>query len=138
MAFEPDQRFSSLMEAANFLLERQIRDPWERYWVPRDSGVLALADLPKHLYRGEPGCYESTICSEQRPQCYRLKRGPALNADDRKRLNHLKGALLWQLRHKQDYCLSLDQALGYLQHYGLPTNIIDFTGDLPVALAFAA
>ncbi|MCW5962550.1 MAG: FRG domain-containing protein [Bryobacterales bacterium] len=45
-------------------------------------------------------------------------------------------ALVQQLCRNHE--LDPDDALGFLQHYGLPTGVLDFTEDPHVALAFAA
>jgi hypothetical protein len=121
----------------NFLLNDLVRNPWIEYWS-QHAGILAPVTLPRHLYRGEPGCYETTLCGEERPDIYNLEDGRELSAEDRIRLQHLKAFLLRQLKLKDDYDLTENEALGFLQHYGLPTNLIDFSGDLPCACAFAA
>lgn len=140
MGFEPDRTFSSFKECVEFLYNDAIRDPWIEPWSSRQSGIIAPEVLPRYLCRGESGCFETTLCGEDRPDAYLVKDGSErrLTSDDRTNLRHLPGALLWQLQHKEDYNLNAHEALGFLQHYGLPTRLTDFSADLPCALAFAA
>ncbi len=132
MQFQPDRRFSSLKECVDFLFDRSIRNPWKKRWSLRESGLLAPETFPRHLYRGEPGLYENTLCSALRPGVF-----TSLDSKDLARFKQLEDALIWLLMHKEDYAQSRDEAVAFLQHYGLPTRIIDFTAEPLHALAFA-
>jgi hypothetical protein len=132
MQFQPDRKFNSLRECVDFLLNQFIRAPWKEAWSLRESGLLAPDRLPPYLYRGEPGLYENTLCSALRPGVF-----DGLDSKDMARFKHLRNALIWVLMHKEEYAQSKDEAVGFLQHYGLPTPIVDFTADPLLALTFA-
>jgi hypothetical protein len=54
------------------------------------------------------------------------------------KISYLLPSLVNHFVGNDTYSLTEHQAHGLLQHYGLPTTVIDFTGDLTNAFAFAA
>jgi hypothetical protein len=66
-----------------------------------------------------------------------MRNGVVLTWRDRQDLHCLMGALLWRFTTSA-HSLTEIEALGLLQHYGLPTPLVDFTGDLGHAFTFAA
>jgi hypothetical protein len=85
--------------------------------------------IPAYLYRGESGAFRQT-----QPSLARVSASlpPIAIADlatlSRKIVSTLAGK--WGLRR--------DQAVGFLQHYGFPTDFIDATADPFVATSFAS
>ena len=138
MAFRPDRRFESLEDAFKFLLGEQARHPVEKTWVKTPSGIVVPQEVPTYLYRGECGEFETTFSNLQRPGTYVLKDGRRLSDIDRKALRQLILGLAHLFVDKKVYELDEPQAYGLFQHYGLPTPLIDFTGELGRAFAFAA
>jgi hypothetical protein len=138
MGFEPDRRFASLRDALAFLLEQQVRRPVERLWVEGPSGVVAPQEVPSRLFRGECGTFETTVSSLHRSTIATLHDGRRLCISDLQTLKELIPDLAASFVRNETYALDEHQAYGLLQHYGVPTTIIDFTGDLTNAFAFAA
>ena len=82
------------------------------------------------MFRGECGDFPETVGAARRPSIY----DPAVSANE---LLRLTKALIWRLQ-QPDFGLDAVSAAALLQHYGLPTTMIDFTGKLTCAYAFAA
>src|ERR1700733_1247667 len=138
MPFEPDRRFESLEDAFTFLLDQQVRRPVERLWTETPSGVVAPHEVPSCLFRGECGLFETTMSSIHKPDMATLGDGRRLSVPDLRALQQLILGLVDLFVHSETYALNEHQAYGLLQHYRLPTTIIDFTGDLTNAFVFAA
>jgi hypothetical protein len=138
MGFQPDRRFESLRDAFAFITGEQVRRPVQQVWMESPSGLAAPYDLPTYLFRGECGVFETTRGSLFRPETYLLTNGEQLSLSDLKTLDQLVAALAWRFAQNEDYSLDEQRAWGLLQHYGIPTNIVDFTGSLDFAFAFAA
>jgi hypothetical protein len=139
MVFEPDREFEGPAEAFRHIVEYYDLQPHERFWCPpsfRPDPIIPV-DAPHYLFRGEGGIYETTTCSVSRPETYALKDGRFLSGSDRWKVGKLIDDLAQRFVDKQDYNLDRPRAYGLLQHYHLPTKIIDFTGTLQVAMAFA-
>ena len=134
--FDPDRRFSSLHEAAEFLRHEYLQDPPARAWQEQPSGLLIPHATPKYLFRGECGQYPATVCGLYRPNTYRLSDGSRLGRADMAVLGKLVVDLARRFSDK-DYSLDEDSAVGLLQHYGLPTCLIDCTCHLGNAFVFA-
>ena len=83
--------------------------------------------ITAYLFRGESGSFGSTCSSKAR-----------LNASARAKedVDRVRDRLVVGLGEKFE--LTQPQALGYLQHYGFPTDYIDFTSDVSVAASFAS
>jgi hypothetical protein len=137
MAFVPDRRFENLTEALEFILNRYALRLSDRLWLETGSGLLIQDEVPQYLFRGECGDFETTKASTHRPGTYTLRDGAQLSALDLQTLQVLIRDLARRFT-KEDYSLDKRQAIGLLQHYGLPTFMVDFTGHLGYAFAFAA
>ena len=138
MAFQPDRRFESMREASAFLLDEQARRPVEHVWTQTGSGLLIPQRVPRYLFRGENGLFETTLASIHRPDTFAMKDGRRLPVADLRKVQYLIPCLAHHFVNNETYALNEYEAYGLLQHYHLPTTIIDFTGDLTNALAFAA
>jgi hypothetical protein len=126
MRFVPDKSFPSLRAAFDFIFER---------YCSRSNVVSSEA--PAYLFRGENGQYRETVAAVSRSQSYALPDGRPLSQSDMEYLRHLMLGL--HQGFKDDgYSLADHAATGLLQHYGLPTFMIDFTAHVGHALTFAA
>jgi hypothetical protein len=130
MAFQADRRFDSLTEAFSFLQDRYALRAPDYFWKKTRSSLFVPDVAPKYLFRGECGDFPTTLSTARRPSTY----NPAVSVQE---LLHLTKTLIWRLQCT-DFKLDTQGALALLQHYGFPTTIIDFTGDLGHAFAFAA
>lgn len=127
--FEPDRRFDSLHQALEFLRHEYLQEPPARTKQEQPR-------TPKYLFRGECGQYPATVSGIYRPSTYRLRDGRSLGRPDRAVLEKLVVDLARRFSDK-DYSLDEHSAIGLLQHYSLPTPLIDFTCHLGNAIAFA-
>ena len=136
MTFVPDRCFESLAEAFDFL-NRYAMEPRQRLWLETESGLAVPVHAPRYLFRGECGEFETTKCGIRRPDAYMLKDGRRLSDRDLAALECVIPDLACRFTG-DDYSLDEDSAIGLLQHYGLPTWMVDFTARLCCAFAFAA
>jgi hypothetical protein len=135
--FEVDRRFGSLDEAADFLMHEYLQELPARVWRQGPFGLLAPDWAPKYLFRGECGDYPTTLAGVYRSGAYSLRDGRRLTPADQDVLGELL-PLLARRFSDTDYSLDEHSAIGLLQHYGLPTWLVDFTYDAGHAIAFAA
>jgi hypothetical protein len=135
--FRPDRSFDSALEAYEFIFTQYaMREP-ETVWLPNtSSGLVAPFKVPRYLFRGESGTFPTTLAGIQRPQSYSLSDGRRLAHPDLKAVWRL-GDILVKRLSDSDYELDVNSALGLVQHYGIPTPMIDFTKALQTAFAFA-
>jgi hypothetical protein len=95
--------------------------------------LLLPRDGPPFIFRGEAGDFETTVASRSRPGTFK-----GLSPEDVTAFYRLFRALCRRLMLKYDYGLNEEEAKAFLQHYGLPTEMIDFSWQSGVAMAFAA
>jgi FRG domain len=83
--------------------------------------------VPDYVFRGESGVYKNTFSSMRR-----------LSASGRamEDVAHICARLVSAFQDK--YGLESKEAIGFLQHYGYPTDYIDVTSDVSVAASFAS
>jgi hypothetical protein len=136
MAFVPDRHFASLAEAFDFL-NRYAMEPRQQLWLETESGLAVPHYAPGYLFRGECGEFDTTKSDIRRPGASQLKDGRLLSARDLSVLEDLIPCLAHTFS-EAPYSLDEHSAIGLLQHYGLPTWMIDFTARLGYAFAFAA
>ena len=136
MVFQSDRRFDSLTEAFTYILGQYALQPHEQVWAQSTSGLVYPRELPRYLFRGECGDFPTTTDGGRRLQAAALTDGFLLSPIDVVTLGKLILDLVVRLRANHD---DLDPigALALLQHYGLPTRIVDFTASLGYAFAFA-
>jgi len=137
MEFVPDRRFDSLTDAFTHILGQYASQANDQVWGETESGIAYPRELPRYLYRGECGSYPTTMDGGRRFELESAKDGFQLSPIDVTNL----GKLIFDLsiRFTQDpYGLDKASAWALLQHYGLPTRIVDFTAHLGHAFTFAA
>jgi FRG domain-containing protein len=128
--FVPDRIFGELKDCMEFLADNYARAHPAVDLLP--SGLAVPDTVPAYLFRGECGCYPTTL-----PALFRESTYPAsgLQTSDRTALQHLESWLVHRFM-QADYGLNLWQATALLQHYGLPTQMLDFTAHSGYAAAF--
>ena len=83
---------------------------------------------PAFIFRGECGKFPRTTPS--------IARVCGLSREDVLRLAEISDWVATRL-HEEREDLTWPQACAYLQHYEMPSRIVDFTGDLGLAFVFA-
>ena len=93
--------------------------------MPGRSGVDRV---PKYLYRGESAVYPASTPS-------RARITDTFPQDELALLDELTSmaSWCWRIRHGDPF-----RSIGWPQHYGFPTHVLDLTSDPRVALHFAA
>ena len=132
MKWSPDKSFKSVSEALGFIQDQFCFRHRESLWLPSESGLLLPRDGPPFIFRGECGGFETTVASKSRPQTFLN-----LSQEDIWAWDRLFRALCKRFMLAYDYNLNELQAKALLQHYGLPTELIDFTWRGGHAMAFA-
>lgn len=131
--FSPDKRFGSASEALAFIQDQFAFRYREQLWFPSKSGLLLPRDGPPFIFRGEGGDFETTVASKSRPRAFE-----GLSPQDIAAFHRLFRELCRRFMLDYDYGLNEVLAKALLQHYGLPTELIDFTWQGGLAMAFAA
>lgn len=137
MRFSPDKRFESIREASEFIIGQYAGQAPERLWHETTSGPAVPNDAPLYLFRGECGAFEDTKAAIYRRRTFQIQSGGKISRQDRQVLVDLITQLARRFTDK-DYSVDGHHSIGLLQHYGLPTWMIDFTMDVETAFAFAA
>jgi hypothetical protein len=131
--FQPDHpRFESMADAFAHVLGYYALKENPHLWERTSSGLLYPRQVPGYLFRGECGEYPTTSHSFSR-----LRDGRRLSGADVAQAARLVDWIAATLRSDREG-LDWPAACAYLQQYGLPTRIVDFTGHLGVAFAFAS
>lgn len=136
MSFQPDWCFESLTEAFNYILGQYSLQPNAHVWARSTSGLVYPRELPSYLFRGECGVFPTTTDGGRRLQAEVLAGECRLSNTDVVQLGKLVFNLV-ELLCKEPYSLDRMGAMGLLQHYRLPTRMVDFTANLNYAFAFA-
>ena len=132
MKWSPDKSFESASEALDFIQDQFCFRHREWLWLPSESGLLLPRDGPPFIFRGECGGFETTVASKSRLETFRSLSEGDIRAWDRLFRTLCERFML------EDYGLNEAQAKALLQHYGLPTELIDFTWRGGHAMVFAA
>jgi hypothetical protein len=111
-------RFKSLCAAFDYAL---------REHAGKEHAVYP-GEEPALIFRGECGEFPATTPS--------IARVSGLSRADVLRLAEISDWVAARL-HEEREDLTLPQGCAHLQHYGMPSRIVDFTGDLGRAFAFA-
>jgi len=136
MSFQPDRRFESLTQAFGYILGQYSLQPNAHVWGQSTSGLVYPREILSYVFRGECGDFETTTDTARRLQAQVLAGECRLSNIDVVALGKLVFHLGNRLRNAP-YRLDSMGAVGLLQHYRLPTRIVDFTANLTYASAFA-
>jgi hypothetical protein len=127
---------SELSSTAHLTFEHRWQDPSIAAQLPPQfrppnwdmAGRSGVSDAPKYLYRGESAVYPGTTPS-------RARITTIFDQDELELLDELTSmaSWCWRLRHGDSF-----RSIGWPQHYGFPTHVLDLTSDPLVALHFAA
>ncbi len=123
----PLRRLPSLAEVVEQLRSIAIAErpqPYGRSILNRRPDAYPFPDF---VFRGESGAYKRTLSSMAR-----------LTGSDRamEDVARIRARLVTDFREKCG--LEPKEAIGFLQHYGYPTDYIDVTSDVSVAASFAS
>lgn len=129
--FDADCKFTSLTECLDQIDHDFPQNETVLVEQRTPSGIVFPHPAPKYLYRGECGLFETTESSLKR-----LEHSCLLGETEQEPFKKIYKALRWRFR-QGDYDNSEWSADGLLQHYGIPTEVIDFSSSLKVAAAFA-
>ena len=136
MSFQPDLQFETLTEAFRYMLGQYSLQPNEHVWDRSTSGLVYPRELPRYLFRGECGDFPTTTDGGRRVQSEVLTGAFPLSNIDAVELARLISCLGKRFC-RSPYNLDRMGAMALLQHYRLPTRLVDFTANLNYALAFA-
>jgi hypothetical protein len=129
----PVQHFSSLAACLEYVRGRFN----DRSTVSIDSvkdiafGTGFDVDVPAFLYRGENSAYPSTVSSMQR-----LKNDQSVSIGVREEIE--QGAIALDQEMQKFMALNQMLSTGFVQHYGGPSELLDFTSRIDVAGFFAS
>jgi len=134
--------FRSLRDCFEYVKEefpetRVLRNTWQKV-----DGSRLLTRVPKYLYRGEERRYPTTTS-----RLARLQADPCVSQEVKETIQRVKEQCDRYIQKflqdfnkltKMKYLRTDLNSLGYLQHYGMPTELIDFTSSLEVDAYFAS
>lgn len=136
--FHPDRpQFECLTDAFEYVHGEYAPRYSECVWSRATSGLVHPREVPRYVFRGECGEFETTMHSLARLRLKAVAGECELSPADLLQLGKIVDWVAYQLSKRLDH-LDWPGAFALLQHYGMPTRIVDFTGDLTLAFAFAA
>lgn len=127
----PSHSLPSLSDVMTCLRSISVAERPRAYGCDVMNPQSAKDCIPAYLFRGESGPY-ATTCSS----LARLRLDPRVTPRAIKDVGRVREFLLAAFEEK--WGLSSEQAQGYLQHYGYPTDFIDMTSSPEVAVSFAS
>ena len=122
-------QFESLTEALRHISGEYAAQENIRIREQGFPEVLCQREVAGFLFRGECGLYATTTASIARARDHLFKA-------DVLKLAEISDWIAAGLQEERED-LSWQDAFALLQHYGMPSRIVDFTGDLGLAFAFA-
>lgn len=131
MSISPNRHFRSLHDGVAFLNEAYAGEVAIEVKDRQTLSQLGSARSPAFLFRGESSQHATTTATMQR-----VSDEQALSPRGRALVPGLVSYLERQLRDFLN--MSEMESAGFSQHYGLPTELIDFTSSAKVAAFFAA
>src|SRR5438067_1366493 len=122
--------FPNLVECLRFIERQYPQHP--RTVRNREYRTNSFHDRtqPRYLFRGEPSLYPTTTSSLHR--LIHSEAFPDATTSEIRQIVAYVESLLIKLTNLPSLLIR-----GYCQHYGLPTEFIDFTRDLETAALFA-
>jgi hypothetical protein len=131
-------QFESMTGAFTHILgQHALQDNNPQVWEQTASGLLYPREVPRYLFRGEGGEFETTMHSLARLLLQAEAGTSGLSKADVAQLERINCWIAGRLCEGLDG-LDRPSAFALLQHYGMPTRIVGFTRNLGLAFAFAA
>ncbi len=132
-------RFDSLSAALVHLNNYYPEATFHHTGINPDTGKLFEFHVPRWLFRGEAGTWPRTTSSMERIKSLEHRVFASLPKDDHIPFARALETISLRATNQLGAWLGLGamQAAGFAQHYGLPTEFLDFTASLAVATAFA-
>ena len=96
-----------------------------------DTSESSSSAFPAHFYRGENKCYPTSTSS-----LYRITTDDLLPQATKEKLESITKTIDLEFQKFANISPILSEA--YLQHYGLPTTLLDITSRLDIAAYFAS
>jgi hypothetical protein len=124
-----EKSFDSLVDCINYIKATYRQETISVQAKDVSNEETFTIDAPRYFYRGESKVYSSTYSKIQRV-------GLSMPARVKEDIKKVVTEVDYQL---QDW-LNLDPMLsaGYLQHYGLPTELLDISPSLETAIFFSS
>jgi hypothetical protein len=135
----PGKRFDTLTAALSHLRSHFPKTHFRGMAKSPETGEQVEFDIPRWLYRGEGGFWATTTSSLERIRRRQHHVFTKMPADRQpgfvRKVEEISRRAIAELVDFLD--IDLLTAEGTAQHYELPTDFIDFSWSLDVALAFA-
>ncbi|ATQ55197.1 FRG domain-containing protein [Paracoccus yeei] len=137
--YVPQVRFDGLTSALAYFKNSYPAATFRHLAIDPDTKDRFEVDIPQWLFRGEAGTWPRTASSMERIQS--LKHGVFASMPENVRSSFARALEAISIRATNElaewFGLGTMQAAGFAQHYGLPTEFLDVTASLDVAVAFA-
>lgn len=130
--FLPEKSFDSLKDCIRFICNNYPENKLiEVSSIEIETGESLESLFPAHLYRGEAISYPTSTSS-----LYRVKTDPSLSIEFKEKINNICKKINLELQKFAG--ISPIHSEAFIQHYGLPTTLLDVTSSLDIAAHFAS
>lgn len=127
-----EKSFNSLKECVEYIEQTYPKDTTTKIKaVDTETGERFETTISAYFYRGEEYAYPTTVSSMQR-----LNDNSELTKEVKEKLKSVVSRIDIELQKFSN--LSPMYSAAYLQHYGLPTELLDITSRLEIAAYFAS
>lgn len=126
------KKFDSLNDCIQYIQQNFPQDSKIiRQVIDEETGKKIEKSIPAFLYRGEEYAWPTTVSSNQR-----IEDSKVLTQETKDKFRIIGNRIDSELQNFSN--LSPMYSAAYLQHYGLPTELLDITSDLDIAAYFAS
>lgn len=127
-----DKAFNNLDSCIRYIQQNFPQDETiEIEVIDINTGKKGKGSIPKYFYRGEDYAYPTTTSSLQR-----LNDDKNLSATTKDKIRGITGRIDLELQKFSN--ISPMYSAAYLQHYGLPSELLDIASNLKIASFFAS